>query len=192
MVCKGFSVPSFNALDRSGLAGIIDVFIKTHVCSVCTTGEEDKPADEPQHRHIATWPGITTASILYMQAVLGIWNDGYPTSQRLHRRLLLILKQDIEKSEERNTSVHDSSCDILFWKVFTAAYSLAKATLDPMLQELYFWFCSRIRSWSKASRVGQWLGARVALARIVWPASHPEEMLAEALWDTANRIDTAT
>ena len=182
---QGFNARSIDVLQNETPAGPLDIFINTHMSSLGAAYQEAQTPSNTKHRLRASWSGITAASAIYLCKVVGIWHTDRPIDRRLHRRLLLILKRDMQKCEKCEIPYSESACYVSFWMTFTAAFSLANAAMDYGMRDTYLWFCSRIRSWGKINGVSLWSDARAILASVVWPASHPEDMVAERLWDAS-------
>lgn len=186
----GRTAPSSHVWNDGGPTRLLLAFVNTHVLSLSRRGEETVPGSKPRQRFMSAWSGVATTAGLYLNCVLDLWNAGQTMESRLHRRVLLMLKRDVDRAEQGMRDQGGISRDLWFWKVFTGALSLARAQrgaydITFRLLETRFYDC--IRSWSEAANVTQWVEARGALARVVWPDIFRGEAVAEALWETATR-----
>ncbi|KAM5365312.1 hypothetical protein ACJZ2D_011095 [Fusarium nematophilum] len=158
-------------------------FVGAHIESLA--GEGNGGYCQPvAPRLMASWSGLSTSVGLYLHAVLGFWNAGAPIEPRLHRRVLSILKRDLDHTACW-TGRHLVS-DFWFWRAFMGAFSLAKHARvgdQSLLEPLQGPFRGFIREWSRCSGVMEWARARESLVRIVWPEVFVDEVLAEELWD---------
>ncbi|KAF4465047.1 hypothetical protein FALBO_8106 [Fusarium albosuccineum] len=158
-------------------------FVGSHIESL--SGDEKGGLKTRARLRLSTsWSGMASASGLYLHAVLGFWNAGEPIEARLLRRVLSILKQDLER--HRPDHAPRLASDLWFWKAFVAAFSMSKhlqldhqGILSPLEQP----FRDVVREWSEMNGVTQWTKARKSLAKIVWPETFHLEDLAEEVWN---------
>ncbi|KAF4973676.1 hypothetical protein FZEAL_9268 [Fusarium zealandicum] len=134
-----------------------------------------------------SWCGMSTATGLYLHAVLGLWNAGQPIEPQLHRRVLTILKHDLNRSRSEAHSGSRLVSDLWFWKAFNGAFSLAKSGEDnssqSVLEPMQRPFRQLIRGWSDRTGIKDWPKARKALENIVWPGGFKQESVAETIWN---------
>jgi hypothetical protein len=155
---------------------------------------------------LTCWCGAVTAAAFYLNGVLRLWNAGQPIEPRLFRRLIDILKRDIERSENEREKGKRSN-ELWFWKVFVGSYALAVAPVEQKQQLsewmsgglvypnistseerkiIQGWFDERIRRWSKLNNITEWEDAKEALSRIVWATTMVEEdKIAKNIWTEA-------
>lgn len=135
-------------------------------------------------RLVTSWSGMCSAAGLYLHAVLGIWNAGELIESRMHRRVLYIVKQDLERNRPQKRD-HRAS-DLWLWKAYVCAFSLARHLQlgddCGLLSPLQTMFGGLIREWSCMLKVTEWTEARDALSAIVWPESFYLEDMCRSLW----------
>lgn len=151
--------------------------VGSHVESISTKGRKPPPPTPMA----SSWCGISAAMGLYLQTILKLWNAGDPIEPRLHRRILLILRQDLERSRRRSLLL----TDLWFWKAFVAAMSLdtqSASAADMILKEMKPAYKMLVMEWSIVTGVTEWEEAREALSRIVWPGVSHGEDSARELW----------
>lgn len=178
-----------------GPASLLLENTKAHVLSLRPQPQGSSPDVQQEEGILTSWCGLAIATEFYLHSVIGMWYGGFPLEPRLFRRLFLILKRDVTRTEEEMIAGHTNR-NLWFWKVFTGAYTLAKALSDTKsLQEpLYgntlqifgFWFNQKIRAWSKTVNVDEWDRAKEALIAIAWPRNAPvDNLLAASVWTAA-------
>ncbi|KPM39735.1 hypothetical protein AK830_g6840 [Neonectria ditissima] len=178
---------SLNQLWLDGAATrLLREFVTSHVQSIFGDGEK-LPKQARLGRMMASWSGASSALGLYLQAVLGIWNAGQPVETRLLRRVLFILKQDLDRSDYVLESGDTISSDFWFWRAFVGAFSLAKhrCTKESGLRTLQLMFEDFIRRWIQKMDTTQWGEARRRLELIAFPPTVLGEDLGEQIWDRA-------
>jgi hypothetical protein len=156
------------------------VFVGSHIESISTAGRKG-PGSKTRSGMASSWSGIAAATGLYLHTILHLWNAGEPIEPRLHRRVLLILKQDLERS--RCSSLLLS--DMWFWKAFVGAMSIdgeVASRADGVLHEMKGIYEGFVREWSIMVGITEWQGARAALSSIVWPEVFHSEDMAQELW----------
>ncbi|KAI8722749.1 Zn(2)-C6 fungal-type domain-containing protein [Fusarium sp. LHS14.1] len=133
---------------------------------------------------VTSWSGMCSASGLYLHAVLGIWNAGELIESRMHRRVLYIVKQDLERHRPQKRDRR--ATDLWLWKAYVCAFSLERhLQLDydqGVLFPLRRIFGELIAEWSYMTEATDWTQARNALTRIVWPESFYLEDMCRVLW----------
>jgi hypothetical protein len=144
-----------------------------------------------------------TALGLYCQSVLGIWNAGEPYAPWTFRHALATVQDDARATEPAMLA-GIANRDLWLWKVFVAAFALAKtedilqvAVADAPSSQLAYYsgpdlplalrpfrasFRRYIRAWSTATGVDGWEAAQVALERVCWPKEFAGTGLAEFVW----------
>jgi hypothetical protein len=152
-----------------------------------------------------TWTGLVATSSLYFYNILNIANDGKPVPIPLLRRLLISGQEDIElTAENMREPLEGIRTDFWFWKIFIGAISLARgqkytdirensSTLSNQakpprwLRSLLSWYNSRIKSWSEATAITDWVQVKAVLSRIAWPSVWlaDEETFAQDVWNRA-------
>ncbi|KAM0497432.1 hypothetical protein ACHAP8_006924 [Fusarium lateritium] len=155
-------------------------FVESHIESISTDGSKD-PDVEAHSRMASSWSGIATATGLYLNTILRFWNAGEPIEQRLHRRVLLVLQQDLERSRRSARSLSD----LWFWKAFIGAMSVEKhavSSTSGVLNGMKGIYEGFVREWSIVVDTILWERARVALSSIVWPEVFHSEEMAQELW----------
>ncbi|XEV03522.1 hypothetical protein FSHL1_008809 [Fusarium sambucinum] len=155
-------------------------FVESHIESISTDGSKD-PDVEAHSRMASSWSGIATATGLYLNTILRFWNAGEPIEQRLHRRVLLVLQQDLERSRRSARSLSD----LWFWKAFIGAMSVEKhavSSTSGVLNGMKGIYEGFVREWSIVVDTILWERARVALSSIVWPKVFHSEEMAQELW----------
>ncbi|UZP38093.1 hypothetical protein NXS19_005909 [Fusarium pseudograminearum] len=154
-------------------------FVGSHIESISTDGRKGSvPNGSPM---ASSWSGMAAATGLYLHTVLRLWNAGEPIEPRLHRRVLLVLQQDLERS--RRTS--HSLSDLWFWKAFVGAMSVERQIASPakgVLNEMKGIYEGFVREWSIIIGTTAWEQARAALSRIVWPEVFHSDDMAQELW----------
>ncbi|CAH0039714.1 unnamed protein product, partial [Clonostachys rhizophaga] len=120
---------------------------------------------------ISSWGGIATASELYLDCILGIWNAGEPIECRVLRRMMLFLAQDLRETLQE---VGDPAArDLWLWKVMVGACALARYAYrsddDGTLGTLVATFQSFLLIWSERTSVVEWADAQSRLAKVAWP-----------------------
>ena len=179
----------------SGPSSLLLENTKAHVLSLRREPSEFSPDTPQEDGIVSTWCGLATAAEFYLHSVIGMWYGGLPLEPRLFRRLFLILKRDITRTETEMRIGHVNR-DLWFWKVFVGAYTLAKALSDPRtlkehdynntLQIFGFWFNQKIQVWSEVVGVDEWDKARETLMAMAWPRNAPvDNSLAVSVWETA-------
>lgn len=177
--------------NEGGATRLMLALVDSHVWSFADDDEKSGSSSHEQSQHSfprSSYIGIAAAMELYMHSVLKIVNAGEPMECRLLYRILLMMKQDIEQTQDdlgRNRSLSRS---LWFWKVFTGAIALARSKDDHFTQAkacsceadldvLYEWFCGCIRAWTAVTGKKNWEDAMSALGIIAWPdvMSHPEK-----------------
>ncbi|KAK9415688.1 putative Zn(2)-C6 fungal-type domain-containing protein [Seiridium unicorne] len=74
----------------------------------------------------SSWGGVAAAGGLYMQSVLNVANVEEPIDPRLIRRLVMIIKRDMDHNVNDMRGQHGKALqDFWFWKSFVAALALA-------------------------------------------------------------------
>lgn len=160
------------------------------------------PQDKLMTPLLTAWSGLSSTLEIYLHSVLDIAGAGEPIDRGLLRRILLILKRDIDQTRDDMRGTHgrlrQSFC---FWKVFTAVFTLARsqsevtearksarlsgdAKCEVNLEPLRLWFEDRVREWSRATEVTDWAEAKDVLMTISWPTAmyRNEEELAGVSW----------
>ncbi|KAM0410507.1 hypothetical protein ACHAPD_010313 [Fusarium lateritium] len=155
-------------------------FVESHIESISTGGSKG-PGVKAHSRMASSWSGMATATGLYLNTILRFWNAGEPIEPRLHRRVLLVLQQDLERSRR---SAHSLS-DLWFWKAFIGAMSVEKhavSSTSGVLNGMKGIYEGFVREWSIVVETILWERARVALSSIVWPEMFHSEEMAQELW----------
>ncbi|KAH7126126.1 hypothetical protein EDB81DRAFT_810448 [Dactylonectria macrodidyma] len=190
---EGYSISvdgSRERLDQIWVDGaatrLLLAFVNSHVESMSSDGKPDG-GSQTSPRMMVSWLGISSATCLYLHAVLGIWNAGQPLETRLHRRVLLILKQDLDRVDYMAEPSPSLGPDLWFWRAFVGALSLAKSpkSAQEMAASLTPHYEDYIGRWIRKTGVTRWIEAKERLALIVWPSSMQDEGLAEQIWDSA-------
>ncbi|QPC58908.1 hypothetical protein HYE67_001139 [Fusarium culmorum] len=154
-------------------------FVGSHIESLSTHGRK---ASVPNGSRMASsWSGMAAATGLYLHTVLRFWNAGEPIEPRLHRRVLLVLQQDLERSRRTSRPLND----LWFWKAFVGAMSVERQTASPargVVNEMKGVYEGFVREWSIIIGTTAWEQARAALSRIVWPEVYHSEDMAQELW----------
>ncbi|VUC21288.1 unnamed protein product [Clonostachys rosea] len=142
-------------------------------------------ADDENELFISSWCGIATASELYLDCILSIWNAGEPIECRVLRRMMLFLAQDLRETIQE---VHDPATqDLWLWKTMVGACALEKYAHrshdDGTLGSLVATFQSLLLIWSEKTCVVEWADAQSRLAKVAWPVMHPGTLHAgEDVW----------
>ncbi|OBS24171.1 hypothetical protein FPOA_04718 [Fusarium poae] len=155
-------------------------FVGSHIDSISTDGNKGSGV-KVHPRMTSSWSGMAAATGLYLHTILRFWNAGEPIESRLHRRVLLILQHDLERS--RRTSRPAS--DVWFWKAFIGAMSVerhAVSSTDGVLDKMKGIYEGFVREWSIVVETILWERARAALSSIVWPEVFHSEDMAQELW----------
>lgn len=149
---------------------------------------------EGSERLMSSASGVGAAIGLFLNSVVSLANLGEPIETRLHRRVLLILKRDIEKKKALVKLQVGMDRDLWFWKVFIGAMSIAvqqkligaKDLLgcDKDLETIKSDFENNIRNWSFLTDTTSWEDAKAALIRVSWPAMSGNEPIAKAVWES--------
>ncbi|KAH8651260.1 hypothetical protein BX600DRAFT_100788 [Xylariales sp. PMI_506] len=180
------------------LTKLLLALVDTHVTSIAKRQRDFPPQSM---RLTAGWSSIASAGGLYFHYVLDMANMGNRINHALLRRILLILRRDLER-------VGSSKCGdpaLQFWMLFLGSLALAQSqdtssssagaisqhthmeescTPDMEMEELQIWFKSSIGEWSHTADVQDWVDAKVVLQRITWPTILPigQESIMENLW----------
>ncbi|KAH6884154.1 hypothetical protein B0T10DRAFT_493692 [Thelonectria olida] len=161
--------------------------VSSHLQS--TSGKRrPKSTKKASEKIIVSWPGASAGIGLYLNAALGIFNAGQPLEDRLHRRVLFILKGDLDREDYLLESGRSATSDFWFWRAFLGAFSIAKyqrdgkGTLRPAFQPSFQAF---IVKWIHRTGTSRWDEARECLESVVWPSDHADEPLAEGVWKDA-------
>ncbi|RGP59530.1 hypothetical protein FSPOR_11287 [Fusarium sporotrichioides] len=155
-------------------------FVGSHIESISTGGRK-RPIAQTRSRMASSWSGMATATGLYLHTILRFWNAGDPIEPRLHRRVLLVLQQDLERSRRSSISLSD----IWFWKAFVGAMSVERhvgSSTSGVLHEMKGIYEGFVREWSIVVGITVWERARETLSKIVWPETFHSEDMAQELW----------
>ncbi|KAK6069248.1 hypothetical protein SCUP515_09131 [Seiridium cupressi] len=131
----------------------------------------------------SSWGGVAAAGGLYMQSVLNFANVEEPIDSRLIRRLVMVIKRDMDHNVNDMRGQHGKALqDFWFWKSFVAALALAinKRDLErrkapwPAISEEGVWSLqsilrlmeSRIGRWSEVTDTKEWWDAKAALGSV--------------------------
>lgn len=211
----------------------IDPLVAAYGCRAIDVWDDEDPADllfqclntlrkslssdpEPSRRAngspklMSSWSGVLAAIAFFHNSVCGVSNEGRPIDAQLHRRVLAILKRDVQKSELVMRAKPGLERSLWFWKVFIAALTLAlrdeepavdfptsdgssqsrgdaplgyETTLDAMRG--YYEGC--VRAWIGVAGVSRWQQAEETLEQIAWPKLFPNKPVAQALWRKLSR-----
>ncbi|KAJ5986366.1 hypothetical protein N7451_010731 [Penicillium sp. IBT 35674x] len=168
------------------------ILVTSHISSFTKDdGKRGSPGKEKlsQPSLQSSWSGIGATVQLYMHSVLNITNGGEPIECRLLYRILLLMMQDIDQTQDHMSGEHGRLCQSLwFWKVFTGILALTgtqhKQTATGIqtarhcaaglckidLERLHEWFFNRARAWSLATKITNWQDVESVLATLAWPA----------------------
>ncbi|KAJ4328579.1 hypothetical protein N0V84_000938 [Fusarium piperis] len=135
-------------------------------------------------RLVTSWSGMCSASGLYLHAVLGVWNAGELIEPRMHRRVLYVIKQDLERYRPQKRDRR--AANLWLWKAYVCAFSLARHLQlgddQGLLYPLQTMFGGLVREWSFMLKITEWAKARDSLSAIVWPESFYLEDMCRSLW----------
>ncbi|KAH7009930.1 hypothetical protein EDB80DRAFT_714103 [Ilyonectria destructans] len=184
--------PSGNGepLDQVWLEGaptrMLLAFVNLHSQSMSHSGKMMMVCNASDYM-MASWSGVFSAASLYLQAVLVLWNAGQPLEPRLHRRVLLILKQDLDRLDYMEEPGNAVASDFWLWRAFLGAFSLARhhKCTQEMVQTLQPYFEDLIGRWILKTGITVWAKAKERLALIVWPDGFRHDDVAEAVWNCA-------
>ncbi|ESU10452.1 hypothetical protein FGSG_02854 [Fusarium graminearum PH-1] len=154
-------------------------FVGSHIESISTGGRKGSVPNGS--RMASSWSGMAAATGLYLHTILRFWNAGEPIEPRLHRRVLLVLQQDLERSRRTSRPLND----LWFWKAFVGAMTVERQVASPargVLNEMKWIYESFVREWGIMIGTTTWEQARAALSRIVWPEVFHSEGMAQELW----------
>lgn len=208
-----FSFKSMPVLIKGNPAQLLFDYVATHWESLAPELEKDPLRRNEKQGLMSSWCGIATATSMFVNSVAGLSNGGEPIGSALQRRVLLILKRDIDNTEATMRTAPGLDRDFWFWKAFIAAMSLAlrlrESGVDdvsfrdspsyaddesPLLPlQLYYEGC--VHKWSSVAQIYRWKDAKAALTRIAWPECSPNQAVAEALWERviqAKRFPTSS
>lgn len=135
----------------------------------------------------SAWTGIATASGLYLNSVLDIWNIGQPIEPRMLRHFLLVLERDVDLTRHVVHFRDSPASELWLWKAFVAALTIRRAEdagpefRDAMIGLSVVWD-EYLRVWCRASGVTEWQKARKLLQRVSWPEEPLDEDLEETAW----------
>ncbi|CAG9986653.1 unnamed protein product [Clonostachys byssicola] len=141
--------------------------------------------DDGDEVFISSWGGIATASELYLDCILGIWNAGEPIECRVLRRMMLFLAQDLQETIQE---VRDPAArDLWLWKTMVGACALARyahrSNDDGTLRTLVGTFQSFLLIWSEKTSIVEWADAQSRLAKVAWPVmQHGTHHAGEDIW----------
>lgn len=176
-------------LDQIWLEGaatrLLLAMVSSHVQS--TTTKRKKPKQTPDKLTVS-WSGASAAIGLYLNPILGIFNAGQPLEDRLHRRVLFILKGDLDRDDYIPGPNRDAASDYWFWRAFLGAFSIAKhercgkADLSRAFRQSFDGF---VGEWAGRMGVRRWDEARGCLEAVVWPSDFGDDALAEEVWGGA-------
>ena len=153
----------------------------------------------PYTRLWTSWAGLTVAAGFYLHGPLSIWDTHQAVEGRTLFWLVQMAQRDVDDNEEGMIRGKTNRA-LWFWKVFTMAFSLARASSlarvagviersivggEATYEALHSWSRERIRLWSRVTTVVAWTEARKTLATIVWPDSFPGDVLGQAIWEEA-------
>uniref|UniRef100_A0A8H7MYL2 Transcription factor domain-containing protein n=1 Tax=Bionectria ochroleuca TaxID=29856 RepID=A0A8H7MYL2_BIOOC len=147
--------------------------------------------DDGEEVFLSSWGGIATASELYLDCILGIWNAGEPIECRVLRRMMLFLAQDLQETIQE---VGDPTArDLWLWKTMVGACALARYAHrgdgDGTLGMLVATFQSFLLIWSEKTSVVEWADAQSSLAKVAWPVmQHDTQHAGEDVWHEAVQL----
>ncbi|KAJ6114646.1 hypothetical protein N7486_000424 [Penicillium sp. IBT 16267x] len=202
--------PTAENLDRiwndGGPTKLMLVLVTSHISSFAKDdGDAGSPGKEKlsQPPLRSSWSGIGPTVQLYMHSVLNITNGGEPIECRLLYRILSLIMQDIDQTQDHLIGDQGRLCQSLwFWKVFTGILALTGAqhkqtairiqtarhfgtgSCNADLEWLHEWFCNRARAWSLVTGTTNWKDVESVLATLAWPAvfSQDEKEHAASIW----------
>lgn len=191
--------PTAENLDRiwndGGPTKLMLALVTSHISSFANDkGTEGSPVKEqpsqPSPSLRSSWSGITATAQLYMHSVLNITNGGEPIECRLLSRILFLMKQDIDQTNDHLSGDHGLLQQSLwFWKVFTGILALTRIQHNQIaigmhpashcvtgsctvnLKRLHEWFCNRARAWNLVTEITTWKDVKSVLAKTAWPAA---------------------
>ncbi|KAJ3541756.1 hypothetical protein NM208_g4458 [Fusarium decemcellulare] len=136
----------------------------------------------------SSWIGISVATGMYLNSILGVWNHGQPEDDQLLYYILRYSHRDLTRHLSESMSYSSVPHDLWFWKLFVTAFHLAYARINrynAWMDNVSSDLTGLIRVWAEETSTRSWQDARNKLARIVWPANFDKEGLAESIWDKA-------
>ncbi|KAH8648645.1 hypothetical protein BX600DRAFT_503018 [Xylariales sp. PMI_506] len=140
------------------------------------------------------WCGAAGVGGIYLNSVINFSNSGQPTEMKLLRRILLLIKRDLDRSRVAagRGAPRKTMRDFWFWQSFVALLGLVKSQRDVTkvsvgedMASLQSYFESRVQAWSRDAGVTDWIVAKQTLISYAWPAemcSH-EESVVKSLWE---------
>ncbi|KAH8890060.1 hypothetical protein GQ53DRAFT_688840 [Thozetella sp. PMI_491] len=189
---------------EGGPTRLFVTFVELHRLSISLDG---KAPGVWKHSDLhSSWNGASGAAGLYFISVLEISNGGLPMERRLLRRIVSMIKKDVDETAEVLSTVpHSTPSDFWLWKVYGTAFALDAAERahrldgrrgkghrstayggkEPDIASLLVHFERCVLAWSRATAITDWTVAKSVLARIVWPKVLPtvKERCMEAMWD---------
>ncbi|KAM0548450.1 hypothetical protein ACHAPJ_009936 [Fusarium lateritium] len=159
-------------------------FVGLHIESI-SGGDNTRWSTKSRTQLTSSWSGMATAAGLYLHVILQFWNAGEPIPTQLHRRILYILKQDLDRSRHWLGAGSRVTSDLWFWKAFIGAMSLERGVAfdtQGILAPLRRPYKKFVQEWSVVVGVTMWDEAKEALGKIVWPEPFNLGHLAENLW----------
>lgn len=171
-----------NVLWQEGAATrLLLAFVSTHIESI----SGGRKTSSKCSRLTSSWSGLAITTGLYLHAILQFWNAGEPMAPPLHRRILIILQQDLETSRHHLSSRSRLVSKLWFWKAFVGAVSVERHVAfdtEGVLVDLGSTYREFVRGWCIVAGVTKWEDARDALRKIVWPETFESEDMAQDLW----------
>ena len=135
----------------------------------------------------SAWIGIATASGLYLNSVLDVWNIGQPIEPRMLRHFLELLERDVDLTRGVLDAKGSPASELWLWKSFVAVLTVRRAERSGpefrnAMHGLRDIWTAKLKIWCQSSGVEEIDKVRETLGRIVWPDEAFDEELEEATW----------
>lgn len=192
-----YGFKSVHVWNRGDPAQLFFNWVETHKESLSGESDSYPTGADTSQRLMSSWCGITSATALFLNSVAGLANGGEPIESRLHRRVLLILKRDIDTTKAVMCMREGLDRDFWLWKAFIGAMSLSMRRRseggerhsshdkpfwegeESVLDVIETQYHDYVRAWSTITNISRWKDVKAVLCRVAWPMASPNEPVAK-------------